>query len=154
MKMSKAPILFLFFSVVGFLNATYLSVEHFMGNIPPCVVTSGCSTVLTSEWSIVLGIPIALLGALFYLLLMVLTIVFLKTKKSAYLLTASFITFLGITASICLMILQIFVIKSLCLYCTISAITSLILFMIALYIIIKNKDQKKQTSTKNLTETI
>jgi len=119
-------------SILGFLDATYLTIEHFMGNIPPCAIVNGCETVLTSSWSEFAGIPVALFGAIFYLFLVISSIIFLKYKKERAMVAASWATILGLAATFWFMFLQIFILKAMCFYCTISAIISTALFGIGL----------------------
>jgi uncharacterized membrane protein len=132
----KLAVTFLVLSILGFLDATYLTIEHFLGNIPPCAIVNGCETVLTSSWSEVAGIPVALFGAIFYLFLGISTIVFLKYKKEQAMVVASWTTLLGLAATVWFMFLQIFILKAMCFYCTISAIISAALFGIGLAIVL------------------
>lgn len=134
-----APIVFLVLSVIGFLDATYLAIEHFMGKIPPCSITDGCASVLTSKWATVAGIPIAVLGVAFYLFLLVLTILYLKSKNQKYMLAAAAATVFGLIADFWFVGLQLFVIKQICFYCMVSAVTSTLLFVVGLFIFLSRK---------------
>ena len=60
--------LLLSLSLIGFIDAAYLTVSHFMSVIPPCSLAE-CETVLSSKYADIAGMPIALLGALYYLVL-------------------------------------------------------------------------------------
>ena len=57
-KVSTGAVVFLFIvALIGFADASYLTVEHYRNVIPPCT-TSGCETVLTSSYSTILhGFP-------------------------------------------------------------------------------------------------
>lgn len=132
-------IVILVLAFIGFLDATYLTVQHYLGAIPPCLLTEGCSAVLTSEWSKVFGLPVALLGAVYYLTLLLLAIVYLKTGRGKVLFSAAVVTFFGAITSIWLVILQLFIIKEICFYCMISATTSAALFVIGLLILVNGK---------------
>ena len=132
---------FLAVSFLGFLDATYLTAQHYLGTIPPCVITTGCETVLTSEHSIIFGIPTALLGSVYYLLLFFLAILSLD-MKSEIIRFAAFFTPMGFLASSWFVYLQLFVIKEICFYCIVSAATSTILFILGLFIIIKSSRLK------------
>lgn len=126
-----APV-FAIFSFIGFLDAAFLTIEHFAGRVPPCGIFTGCDTVTTSQYATILGIPVALLGALYYLSILVLTIAYWDSKKPQFLNVASLLTITGFLASAYFIFLQLFVIKALCLYCVISAANSTILFAAAL----------------------
>lgn len=127
---------FLVVSFFGFLDATYLTAQHYLGTIPPCVITTGCETVLTSEHNAIFGIPVALLGAIYYLLLFSLAVLSLDVNRGI-IRFAAFLTPIGFLASLYFVYLQLFVIKEICSYCIVSATTSTILFILGLFIIIK-----------------
>lgn len=131
-----AAIIFLAVSALGFLDAAYLTIEHFRGSIPPCAI-QGCEIVLTSAQSKIAGIPVALLGALYYLALLILSISFFDSKKESIIRFTSKLTPLGFIASLYFVYLQFSVIKEICQYCMVSAGTSTLLFITGMYIIIK-----------------
>ena len=127
-------IVFLVVSFLGFLDATFLAVETFLGKIPPCSITGGCESVLTSPYSKFLGLPVAVYGALYYLIIFIFAAYFLDTKKEKALKLAAKLTPLGLLASVYFVFLQAFVIKQYCPYCLVSAGTSTILFVLGLFI--------------------
>jgi len=51
----------------GFLDALYLTIAHYKNLVPPCSVHFGCEKVLTSSFSMLGPIPMALMGVIFYL---------------------------------------------------------------------------------------
>jgi uncharacterized membrane protein len=137
---------FFIVALIGFADATFLTVEHYRGVIPPCT-TAGCDTVLSSSYSIVAGIPVSLLGALYYLVVVIGSFIYLESQMSSgtvgprqlgILKWSLFATVAGLIASLYFIALQAFVIHSWCQYCIGSAITSTILFVIAICIIRKN----------------
>lgn len=140
MKINKpASVLFLILSIVGFLDATYLTVEHFMGKIPPCSITDGCASVLTSPWAMVYGIPVALMGVVFYFSLFILSILYFKSGNAKHILVASALTVFGLIADFWFVNLQFFVIKQICFYCMVSAVTSTTLFIVGLFIFLSRQ---------------
>lgn len=132
-------IFFTIVSFLGFLDATYLTAQHYMGAIPPCVITTGCETVLTSEHSVIFGVPTALWGAIYYLLIFILAVLTLDLKQPEIIRIAAYITPLGFFASLYFVYLQFFVIKEICSYCMISAATSTTLFILGSFVIIKSR---------------
>src|SRR5581483_587523 len=74
------PYLLLGFTLLGFLDAAYLTIQHYQHVIPPCT-TGGCETVLTSSFATIAGTPIALIGAGFYVFIAILTGLYLQTKN-------------------------------------------------------------------------
>ncbi|PIR89156.1 MAG: hypothetical protein COU07_02910 [Candidatus Harrisonbacteria bacterium CG10_big_fil_rev_8_21_14_0_10_40_38] len=135
-KTHKVALVALFVAaILGFCDATYLTAEHFLQAIPPCTIVNGCETVLTSPYATpFLGIPLALIGAVFYLTVF-LFLIFYRETKSALLLKLIFgISILGFVATLFFVYLQVFVISALCLYCLFSAITSTTLFVSAIFL--------------------
>lgn len=136
---NKFFILFLIFGFLGFLDATYITIKHYIGSPITCSILNGCEKVTTSVYSEIFGIPVALIGALYYLIILILVILCFESKKEKVFNIASKITILGFLASIYFVYLQVFVLKSLCLYCLFSAFTSTILFILAIATLRLNK---------------
>lgn len=138
-SISKGFVALLFvIAVLGFIDASYLTVEHFINKIPPCSIGS-CETVLTSSFATVLGIPVALGGALFYLTVLIFLMVYIDTKKEVALKGVLLLTIPGFIFSLYLVILQAVVLHAFCIYCMGSATTSTLLFISAITIYIKHK---------------
>lgn len=126
------PIVLGLIALVGFSDATYLTIQHFANEIPPCVV-GDCEIVLTSSYSQIIGIPVALLGAIYYLLMLVLVFVYMESKREIFLRTALILTAGGLLAAFWFVSLQVFVIGAYCQYCLVSAGTSVALFVLSGY---------------------
>ena len=127
-------------AAIGFSDATYLTIEHYTNTNPPCFVGS-CELVLTSAYSTVAGVPVAAFGIVYYLCILVGLVVFLESKKEKALRMALLGTVIGFLASLYFFILQAFVLHAFCQYCLISATTSTILFVTAIYLIVRSKKQ-------------
>lgn len=142
---------FILIAFIGFVDATYLTAKHYLGEAVTCSITSGCEQVTSSEWSVILGIPVALLGAGYYLFMTLGMLMYIDTKKEKLLYYLSRLTVLGLLASIYFVSLQIFVINAYCLYCMGSATTSTILFFLGLIMIkhIKPKEKSSQGITNS-----
>ena len=121
-------IVMLAIAIIGFADATYLTLEHYRGVIPPCTI-SGCEIVLTSQFSTLFGIPTALLGAIYYLIMSVGLFAYLDTKKEPILKSVVLFSAFGFLFSVWFFYLQAFVIHSFCQYCLVSATTSTLLFI-------------------------
>lgn len=64
-------------SVLGLLDAAYLTYEHYTGSTSlVCSETAqvNCTKVTTSQWSEIFGIPVALLGLLFFVAMVILSL--------------------------------------------------------------------------------
>jgi uncharacterized membrane protein len=124
-------------SFIGFLDAVYLTLDHFLKLPLPCNFTNGCDTVLTSQFATVNGIPVALFGALYYLAVLFLA-VFLYTSEQPNRRIARLIlliTTLAVIVSGYLFYLQASVIHAFCMYCLGSATTTLLLFLSSIFLV-------------------
>lgn len=127
---NKLVIFLLIVALLGFADATYLTIEHYQNVIPPCT-TSGCETVLTSAYSSVVGIPVSLLGALYYLIVLIGVFAYLESKNTKVLKWALLFTVFGLLCSLWFLYVQAFILNAYCQYCLVSAATSTILFITA-----------------------
>lgn len=153
------PLLFVFLSIAGLIDAGYITYNELNGYVPPCNVSGfKCETVLQSQWAHIGPLPIASLGLVYYTIMFVLAVLHLtevdvrpwgralaqaagarsKEKLSqhplAHLTTLDAILLVsgfGFLFSLYLVTLMAFVIKAWCLYCLISAGSSAALFLIA-----------------------
>lgn len=128
-------------SFIGFLDALYLSIERMRGGKVICVILDGCDKVTTSLYSTLLNVPVAYLGALYYVSIFILAVWFLAVKKEQIIRLMSYMTGAGFLASTWFVYLQVFIIKSICLYCMISAMTSGTLFVLGSYYLV-NRPRK------------
>lgn len=123
---------FLAISFIGFLDASYLTVSHYTGAELSCSLTDGCGQVTSSEYSVIFGVPLALLGLLYYLSIFILSFLYLDIKKPEIFEFIRPLTVAGLLASIWFVYLQLYVIEAICQYCMLSAITSTILFILGM----------------------
>jgi len=115
---------FLILSFFGFADAAYLTAQHYVGFPLECSILDGCELVVTSAYAVVAGVPVALLGALYYGAIFLLTLAYLDTGREAIVQRIAQFTAVGFVASIYFVSLQVFVLGALCLYCMGSALTS------------------------------
>ena len=140
----KIAVAFALISFVGLIDATYLAAKFFLGESPACSLLKGCESVTTSEYAVLFGVPVALLGAVYYGCMLIGTFVYFDTKKESVLRVLSFFTIVGLIASAWFMYLQLFVLYALCLYCIASAASSTLLFILGIIILLITAN-KKQT---------
>ena len=127
-------------SLVGLIDAGYLSFQRAAGIIPPCIPGFQCETVLRSPYANIGPIPLSVLGLVYYGIVFVLAVlVYLEKPLPSFLgrlrragASASDIlravTIFGLFFSIYLLTLMAFIISAWCTYCLISALTCLLLF--------------------------
>jgi uncharacterized membrane protein len=119
---------FLTFSLIllGIADAIYLTWEHFSHATPACPVNTflgsyiDCGKVLSSSYATILGLPLALYGLVYFIFLLVI----LKTNYFKYM------VIFGLLFSCYLLFIQIYVLHAICIYCTLSGLVNLILFLV------------------------
>ncbi|OGC58188.1 hypothetical protein A3A70_00450 [candidate division WWE3 bacterium RIFCSPLOWO2_01_FULL_42_11] len=127
MDIRSKTILQLILSFIGLADSSYLTVISFTQGNVPCVAGLACEKVLNSAFSHVGVIPIALIGAIYYLILSLLFLGYLDRTHSKYLSWAFKLIILGTLAEVGLVSLQLFVIKAICPFCMISAIVTFLI---------------------------
>ena len=110
----------LILSFMGFLLATYLTIMHFRHIIPPCSATGSCEQVLTSKFATIGPVPLALLGSLFYLCLMILCILILTNYRKLFVNFFYEVAAVGFLVSMILILIQAYVLHAFCQYCLTS----------------------------------
>jgi uncharacterized membrane protein len=98
--------------------AGYLTYVHYAGLHPVCGISHGCETVQTSSYAHLAGVPVALLGLLTYLLILIT----LRRHGNDALLTGYVLTLIGFGFSLYLTYREIFTIHAICSWCVSSAI--------------------------------
>lgn len=128
-------------SLLGIFDASYITWEKFNGSVPVCSPPFDCGTVLNSPWAQVGPVPLSVLGIFFYSMFLILGSLLLLEKHSLKIANLSVVSLLGIWAtfgllfSLYLVIVMGVVLESWCLYCVISAINCMILFITSLLLI-------------------
>jgi len=136
MRPKTFKLLFTIFVLVGIANGIYLSIMKLSNNAAMCIKGLGdCWTVNTSKYSQIYGIPIAILGTLAFISLLVLILLDGRTRFwKAY--TPYFlfgITLIGTLYSAYLTYLELEIIQAICPFCVLSATSMLILFGLSIY---------------------
>ena len=120
-------------SIIGFGVSMYLTVEHFTGGPLSCPNTGAvnCFKVTTSKWSYIFGIPVSLLGLLFFTVMVVINFPRLWRVGAAWVAVARLAL---VTSGICfvlyLLAAELFSIKAICLWCTGVHVTTFLLFVL------------------------
>jgi uncharacterized membrane protein len=113
-------------ALLGFLSGLYLTLVHYRGGIPRCYVVQGCDIVQTSKYSAILGVPIALFGAVYFTLMFYLGIGLMATPTRKLVLGYKLLSYAGALAAIPLFLLQAVVLRAFCTYCL---VTEAVLFL-------------------------
>jgi dihydroorotate dehydrogenase subfamily 2 len=131
MKKDNLYLLLVIMALVGVMDAGYLTYEKLANVIPPCSIGifADCGKVLGSSYAMVLGVPLAMIGLVFYAIEFVMATGWFLTRKKEFAFGLLITTTGGLLGSIYFVFLQLVIIKAICQYCMVSALVSLLLFI-------------------------
>lgn len=132
-----SPILIIILATIGFIDSGYLTWGYYSGAQLKCTIFEGCNTVLASGYSALFwNIPNALLGMIYYGLVVFLLVVYLVERAELALRAASALVAVGVLFSAYFVYLQLFVIGAICIYCMVSATdTALLAVLLPLFLL-------------------
>jgi uncharacterized membrane protein len=110
-------------AVIGLGIAGYLTIVHYTGGASVCAIAHGCETVQKSDYSKLAGVPVALLGLIGYVGILVALLKDDENARSA----AAFFSLLGFGFSAWLTYTEVAIIDAICIWCVGSAICMTIL---------------------------
>jgi uncharacterized membrane protein len=123
-------------ALLGLFDAAYLALERTLGDTSIfCPTGGGCTTVQSSAYATLLGVPVAYIGVAGYAVLLGLALLSLSVDRLAGLsVPALLLVFAsgGLLFSLYLTYLQLFEIKAICFWCVISALLELGIWAAAL----------------------
>lgn len=108
----------------------YLLASYLSSGPVPCSITHGCEIVRTSDYASFLGLPTPLYGVIFYFALGLLAMMCTPANASRLRWPLRILTLIGLVVSAWLSGIEAFVIHAWCLWCIISAILSLLAFLV------------------------
>ncbi len=126
-------------ALIGFIDATYLTVTYLQGNTLTCTVIHGCNQVLSSSYSSIGPVPLSLLGALYYLVMLLGLVFVLDRNSEKCLKLLGYFSIIGFLISAWLFYIQWQIVVAFCQYCLLSALTSTILFVLGLFVLKRMK---------------
>jgi len=104
--------------LLGIGDAGYLTYVHYSGTKPLCTFGGGCETVQTSRWATLDGVPIAILGLIGYIAILLSLAIRHELARAA----AFGIAVVGFGFSVYLTYRELFTIKAICQWCVGSAV--------------------------------
>jgi uncharacterized membrane protein len=125
----------------GFVISLYLTFVHYRGYVSPCYVVHGCEAVQTSKYSVILGVPLALVGTVFFALMFYMGIGQLTSSRVLVVRIYKVLAFAGALAIIPLFLLQAIVLKAFCTYCV--ATEAIMLFLWVLSFLLATPGQRE-----------
>lgn len=122
-------------SLIGFGISMYLTIDHFDGIAPICSSKGfvNCELVTTSKYSYILGVPVSLLGLLFFTAMVGINFPPLWRTRVHWVAWARLaLSVSGICFVLYLLAAELFSIKAICLWCTGVHITTFLLFVLVM----------------------
>ncbi len=130
-----APYFMLGLALIGVIDASYDSYAIYTDQLlwcPPPI--DGCNTVAGSPYARIFGVPLGYFGVIYYLCMFGLSaLLALAPFSRGVRLGALLYAALGVSFSIYFMYVQFTFIHAFCIYCLISAVLTLFLFIAALW---------------------
>ena len=127
------PVATLLLSLAGLGVATYLTITHFDPHSLVCSDsgTINCAEVTTSPQSYILGVPVAILGLFYFVPMVVLCLpaAWRSANRLVHLARLA-LSVVGVGMIIYLISAELFIIKSLCMWCTSVHVVTFFLFVI------------------------
>jgi uncharacterized membrane protein len=125
-------------AIAGLGVSTYLTIAHFtQSTLLGCAHTTGlvdCTKVTTSAQSYVFGIPVAVLGMAFYVFAVAIMSPWAwRAKRPEVHLVRIASVLVGIGFVLYLLYAELFIIKSICLYCTSVHVITFALFVLTMF---------------------
>ena len=127
----------LILSVGGLLVSAYRTFEHYTGNATlACTVTEviDCGKVTSSAWSTFMGVPVALLGLLYFVVLVPLMLPSVWRRPEPWIdwLRIGWLT-LGLVMVLYLVWAELFRINAICSWCTVVHVITFVLWIEVLF---------------------
>ena len=127
-------------ALAGLAIATYLLAARISGEAPACGPVKGCETVAASEYATLFGVPIALFGVGFSVILVAACVVWWRRADRRALYASYGLGLAGIIAVAYLTYLEVFVIGAICVWCVGYAVTIVAGFAMAATAALRTSD--------------
>lgn len=122
-------------AVLGLLLSIYLTIEHFTSAAVlacPEGATINCAKVTSSQWSVLFGIPVAVLG-LAYFVVMTLLVMPMAWRRRNLDLVRVIAAAGGAVMVLYLIYVELFDVRALCLWCTAVHVCTVVLLGLVLW---------------------
>ncbi len=128
-------------SAAGIGIAAYLTYVHYRPAALVCTGGGGCESVQESKYAVLAGIPVAILGLAYWIAALVLVI---WNSELARTLTAA-LAITGLAFAAYLVILQLFVIDAICVWCMVNDLVLAPLFIVLALLRLRTAEQTPET---------
>jgi uncharacterized membrane protein len=121
-------------AILGAAVSTYLTIEHYNHAVTlACPETSvvNCTKVTTSRWSVIAGVPVAVLGLIFFVVMVILLAA--PVRRPYLAMTRTVAAGVGVLTVFWLVYVELFEVDAICLWCTAVHILTVTLFVAVLW---------------------
>lgn len=108
---------FVVLSFAGFVISFYLAVTHYRNAVPPCYGTTGCESVVTSRYSVIAGVPLSLVGTVFFVVVFYLSIALATGADGRVVRAFEVAATGGALVALFLFLVQAVILTAYCIYC-------------------------------------
>jgi uncharacterized membrane protein len=127
------------FVILGLLVSIYMTIYKVTSNDSMCLGSGDCSTVNASRYSEVNGIPVAAIGILGYLSILV--VLYFENRNSFFKQNGTLLIFgmalTGFLFSVWLIYVEVALLKAICPFCVTSQVSMTIIFILSVIRLIK-----------------
>ena len=131
MTRARSGLLATIVAILGLLIAGYLTWTRLTGGLPVCGPLHGCETVALSPYSELAGIPVAILGVGYSLVLVGLALAWWRRADRRALVGLYALGLLGLLFVAYLTYLELFVIGAICAWCATYGLTIVVGWLLA-----------------------
>jgi uncharacterized membrane protein len=131
-------------SLIGIIFSAYLTYYKIWLDSTPFCPVEGCNTVLESEYAVIFGIPVSVIGLLGFIAVFALALIRLMYPmdwNGIFLEFILLLALLGVGFGIYLTYLELFVIFAICVYCVVCFVLMiLVLILVAVFYLALRKE--------------
>lgn len=126
-------------TAVGLCLAAYLTYVHYSGVTPPCSIKGNpCSQVQKSQYSLLIGIPVALIGLLGYIAILGSLLLLPEGERARFVTMALVLG--GFGFSLYLTYRELFTLHKICEWCVSSAVIMTLLACLSVWRFLRGED--------------
>jgi uncharacterized membrane protein len=131
-------------SAIGLCLAAYLTYVHYSGTTPPCSIKGNpCSQVQKSQYSLLAGVPVALIGLIGYIAILG-SLLVPQSERTTFVTTAIVLGGFGFSAY--LTYREVFTLHKICEWCVSSAVLMTVLACLAIWRFLRGEPLPANTS--------
>ncbi len=138
--------------LLGLIDSIYLTIAHYTNPVILACPESkfiNCAKVTTSSYSVIHGVPVAMLGLVFFILMGILQLPkFWNSQNKNIHKTRLLLSVVGIFTIFYLVYIELYKLKAICLYCTGVHILTFLIFVITVlgYSMLDNNSKQKEST--------